>query len=275
MGTSKTTMTIDARLTPAKGGAPLLFQVAGNRTNLSEIVNLLAGKISELLKAGQTVKEWNAADEAARFFDEAEWALRWGAWSEAQMASDSAWVLGKQDLDCAALRMKSYLPEVTSGLYNFETGSFLVNEGLNAAEVMRAAENDMRRNQAGVVVNVNGGTLNYSILEKTPRPEAVDRAVKVMTLYEDLSHVLAERVQMTNDIATPVGGAWFKLGIADLTAAAKYFSNSSLSPVPSNRLRKSLLSCAPGHERLIAGFPTSPLPENITMWETNSPMIFP
>ena len=36
-GYSKETITVNARLTPSKGGGPLLFEVSGNRTNLSEV----------------------------------------------------------------------------------------------------------------------------------------------------------------------------------------------------------------------------------------------
>ena len=108
-GYSPDTITINARLTPPKGGAVLPIEVSGSRTNLSEVVNRLAAKVAELLKVNSTVKEWNAADEAAQYFDEAKWALKWGVYSEAEAGADSAWALGKQDLDCALVRVKSYL----------------------------------------------------------------------------------------------------------------------------------------------------------------------
>src|ERR1017187_9712453 len=92
-GYSKDSITINARLTPPKGGAPLLFEVSGSRTNYSEVINRLAAKVVELMGVSSAVKEWSAADEAAQFFDEAKWALRWGVFSEAQAAADSAWAL--------------------------------------------------------------------------------------------------------------------------------------------------------------------------------------
>ena len=94
-GYSKETITINARLTPPKGGVPMEFEVSGTRTNLAEVINQLAVKVSESLKVNSTIPAWNAADEAAQYFDEAKWALRWGIFSEAQAAADSAWALGK------------------------------------------------------------------------------------------------------------------------------------------------------------------------------------
>ena len=114
-GYSKDVITINARLTPPKGGAPLLIEGSGSRTNLSEVINRLAAKVTELLKVNSTVKEWNAADESAQFFDEARWALRWGIYSEAQAAAESAWALGKSDADCAALRVRAYMVSPDAG----------------------------------------------------------------------------------------------------------------------------------------------------------------
>ena len=111
-GYSKDVMTINARLTPPKGGAPLLFEVSGSRANYSEVINRLAAKVIELLKINSTVKEWNAADESAQFLEEAKWALRWGVYVEAQAAAESAWALGKRDLDCALMRVNSYVSEI-------------------------------------------------------------------------------------------------------------------------------------------------------------------
>lgn len=101
-GYAKDTLTLNARLTPAKGGAPLLLEVSGSRTNYAEVISRLAAKITELLRVNSTLREWNPADEAQQYFEEAKWALKWGVLAEAQSAADSAWALGKRDVDCAA-----------------------------------------------------------------------------------------------------------------------------------------------------------------------------
>lgn len=108
-GYSKAVVTVNVRLTPSKGGVSLLFQVSGSRTNLTDVANSLAGKIAELLKVHSSVMEWNAADEAEQYFDEAKWAARWGLNHAAQEASEAAWGLGKRTQEVATLRLKSYL----------------------------------------------------------------------------------------------------------------------------------------------------------------------
>ncbi len=114
-GYSKDVMTINARLTPPKGGEPLAFEVSGSRTNLAETVNRLAVKLAEVLNVNVTVKEWNAAEEAAQYLSEAKWALRWGVMPEAQAAVEASWALGNKDLECGRMRVLVYqdtLPEV-------------------------------------------------------------------------------------------------------------------------------------------------------------------
>src|SRR5581483_10330262 len=107
-GYDEKVVTIDGRLTPAKGGAALAFRVSGDRSNAVEVINALVMKVAELLKVSPTVGEWNAADEAEQYYKEAQWALRWNLYREAQEASESAWALGKQDLECELVRIKSY-----------------------------------------------------------------------------------------------------------------------------------------------------------------------
>jgi len=113
-GYSVETMTLNARLTPQKGGPPLEFEVSDSRTNLAEVVNQLAAKVNEALKVNSTVKEWDAADEASQYFDEAKWAYRWGLLPQAQAASESAWTLGKRTKEVAALRVRAYGENVLS-----------------------------------------------------------------------------------------------------------------------------------------------------------------
>ncbi|MGA2870489.1 MAG: calcium-binding protein, partial [Verrucomicrobiota bacterium] len=108
-GYSPDTVTINARLTPPRNSVPILMEASGSRTNLTEVINQLAAKINKALKINSTVPAWAAADEAARYLKEAKWALRWRAIAEAQAAADSAWALGKQDLDCALVRVKAYV----------------------------------------------------------------------------------------------------------------------------------------------------------------------
>jgi len=114
-GISRETITINARLTPPKGGVPVQFEISGSRTNFTVVINQLAAKVNEALKVSSTVPAWNAADEAARYFDEAQWALKWGVYSEAQAASESAWALGKRDMETATVRVRAYMAAIDTG----------------------------------------------------------------------------------------------------------------------------------------------------------------
>ncbi|HEX5397779.1 MAG TPA: hypothetical protein VFY06_01880 [Verrucomicrobiae bacterium] len=107
-GYSAATVTINGRLTPPKGGAPIQFEVSGIRTNLAEVVNQLAAKVDEALKVNSSVTVWNAADEAEQYFKEAQWAMKWGLYSEAQAAAESAWALGRRNSETATLRIRAY-----------------------------------------------------------------------------------------------------------------------------------------------------------------------
>ncbi|HXF09752.1 MAG TPA: hypothetical protein VN625_03130, partial [Desulfuromonadaceae bacterium] len=108
-GYARDTVTIDCRLTPSKGRAPISFQVSGDRANPAEVINRLAGKVMALLKVTSTAPEWDAKNEAEQYFQEAQWALRWGVYPEAEMAADSAWALGERSSDCAYVRIKAYV----------------------------------------------------------------------------------------------------------------------------------------------------------------------
>ena len=114
-GYSPDKVTIDARLTPPKGGVPILMETSGSRTNLTEVINQLAAHITDALKIKSGVKPWNASDEAEQFYNEARWALGWGAYPEAQAAAESAWALGKHDVSCATLRIRAYMVSPDNG----------------------------------------------------------------------------------------------------------------------------------------------------------------
>ena len=77
-GYSKEIITVNATLSPPKGGKPLLIKASGSRTNFAQVINELALRITDVLQVKSATKEWKADDEAAQYFDEAQWALKWG-----------------------------------------------------------------------------------------------------------------------------------------------------------------------------------------------------
>jgi hypothetical protein len=118
-GYSKDTVTINARLTPPKGGAPVSIDIKGSRTNLASVVNDLANKVAQALKLTPG-PAWKPADEADQYYDEARWALKWGLPKEAQDAAEACWALGKRTRETADVRVKTYnaqLPGSLAGEY--------------------------------------------------------------------------------------------------------------------------------------------------------------
>jgi len=198
-GYSKETITLNARLSPPKGGSPIQFEIRSSRTNLPELVHQLAVKVEETLKIQSKVSEWNAADEAQQYFVEAKWAWRWGLISEAHMAADSAWALGKHDLDCALVRVRSCLSEVpvVIGIYDGLDGI-----PLNSTDIDRSAR-ALEEYQ----------DFSGSLLQNEPKP-------------------LSPGTRTNN----PANAEWYKLGMDDLVAASKilqafYFHPESQLPV--------------------------------------------
>jgi curli biogenesis system outer membrane secretion channel CsgG len=104
-GYSPDTITLNALLTPPKGGAPVSIEIKGSRTNLAGLVNQLADRVSHELKLGPGVA-WNPADEAEQYFEEAGWAYKWHMIEEARAACESSWSLGKRTKEVAELRIR-------------------------------------------------------------------------------------------------------------------------------------------------------------------------
>ena len=241
-GYSPNTITINARLTPPKGGGMILMEASGSRTNLAEVINQLAAKITDALKINSQVKPWNASDEAAQFFEEAKWALRWGTLSEAQAAADSAWALGKQDVDCATVRVKSYVLETAANVGKWQTGqSDFSSLGYNSAgeplgptpadSVAQAAVKDLlKEHPFGMLYQVTkqpgSQEIDYVFDDKLPELQDIDRARHALELYYAFSLSGAAAQSKALDRLSP----WYDLGVEDLTGAAHVLQNFYFVP---------------------------------------------
>ncbi len=237
-GYSKETITINARLTPPKGGTPLEFEVRGSRTNLAEVVNQLASKVNEALKVNSAIKGWNASDEAAQYFDEAQWALRWGVYSEAQAAADSAWALGKQDMDCANVRIKAYMSEVQADAGGFQTGEATYGQGFNEAYVLSDMREMSAQHTYGLIYKIQHvgdvKVVNYVFASGSPDPKNIDRALHALDLYYEFSRTppdgepkVLSRGKGWNDRHD---SDWYQLGIDDLVAASQVLQDFNFIP---------------------------------------------
>ena len=107
-GYSKDALVVSARLTPARGGLPLrVIKLTSSRTNLSAIVTDLAAKVNEALRIEPHVSGPIPMDEAATYFEEAQWAFKWHLFREARAACESSWALGQQTRQVAELRIRA------------------------------------------------------------------------------------------------------------------------------------------------------------------------
>jgi curli biogenesis system outer membrane secretion channel CsgG len=165
-GYSPGKVTISARLVPPRGGAPVAIEVSGSRTNFPQVINQLAEKIRESLRLSGTAAPWNPADEAQKYYEEAQWALKWGLYEQAQSASDSAWALGKQDMDCALARLTAYIRPIPAIDPQWET-SHIVNLAHPLPAIMET---------------------------NRPDPLEIDQVLHVLQLYEQFGRTLS-----TND----------------------------------------------------------------------------
>jgi Ca2+-binding EF-hand superfamily protein len=253
-GYSKDTITVNARLTPPRGGTPLQFEVSGSRTNLSEVINHLGVKITELLKINTSVPEWNAADEASQYYAEAQWALRWGANSEAQAAADSAWALGKQDLGCAVVRVKSYMQDVLANVGALETmeetygaeGGYDVNgkpvgNSPSEARIRSDVQKMLIEHPHGVAYketqdefqkSQEAKSVKYFYSSEPPDPRNIDRALHALELYYQFSRNSpdgAPKIIWRGAGWTDWHNSdWYQLGIDDLVAASTVLQNFNL-----------------------------------------------
>ncbi len=197
-GFSTEKISINARLTPPNGGAPVLLEISGSRTNLPDVVDQLVLKVREALKINTKVKEWNAAEEAKEYFNEAEWAMRWGVSAEARAAADSAWALGKKDQECVQVRIRAYLSEIPTVV--------APNVSLGA---MYSGSPDV----------------NYVHITDPPDPKYCDVALDALNFYHNFMLHAPDggpsmRRNVPNDPDQWYNSDWYQLGLDDLTAAS-------------------------------------------------------
>jgi len=258
-GFSKDTITLSARLTPSKGGAPVLLEAAGGRTNFAEVINVLATKVVTALKVTPTVKEWNAGDEAVKYFAEAQWALRWGAFKEAQAAADSAWALGKKDLECALVRGRAYLMELQSESVRFQNGESTLSAGYNAdgkplgptpsdqsvqAEIRRlASEYPLMIGFSTTEAN-HAKSIQYAFADKWPTRESISHALHILELYQAFNRESADGIPKVlwrgPGWSDWHNSDWYQLGLDDLAAASGVLQAFCLVPDSQNNLTDDL-----------------------------------
>jgi curli biogenesis system outer membrane secretion channel CsgG len=107
LGYSADSVSLEARIVPPNGGATNIVSLKGERANLPKLIDQLASDLMRLARKAPA-KGWDPSAEAARYFEEATWALQWNLLAEAQAAADAAWALGKKDEATAITRVQAY-----------------------------------------------------------------------------------------------------------------------------------------------------------------------
>jgi hypothetical protein len=124
-GYQPATVTISGRLVPPDKQAATAIEISGPRTNLPIVVSELVNRILATLKKPALAAEWKSEAEAAQYEAEAQWAMKWGLWREAQSASEASWALGRQTKEVAELRVRAWRATGTSlatCIFERETG---------------------------------------------------------------------------------------------------------------------------------------------------------
>jgi len=210
-GYSKEMTTIDARLVPPGNAAPIKLRVSGPRTNLIVLADTLSREIMDKLRRRPGGSEWNPKQEAERYVEEATWAIKWKMFMEAQAAADAAWALGKRDLDCALVRVKSYagvVPPITGG---YQVGSF---ESQDFGSALEFIERLLERYPGRVGYLRRGSKVDYASVGKLPDPASIDRANVALMLYGDFAETLSAN-------EPKMDSPWYLLGLETLEAASQ------------------------------------------------------
>jgi hypothetical protein len=105
-GYSRETLTVSLHLV-APDKSSTIIDVAGPRRDLPGIAESLVRQVLAKFKTA-TAPSWDPQAEAASYLEEARWTMRWKLYEQAQWAADSAWALGRHDLETARLRVTSY-----------------------------------------------------------------------------------------------------------------------------------------------------------------------
>ncbi|EEF57910.1 CsgG/HfaB family protein [Pedosphaera parvula] len=214
-GYSKEEATISARLVPPGGETPVEIEIFGKRNQPEQMIEQLARRIMASLKKKSSAPEWKPAAEAMQYYEEAKWALKWNVNQEAQAAAESAWALGKRDMDCALVRINSYLAEIVPDPgYQRGTLSGFKDEQRIIWTLEQIKTND---NAAGLFWEHpvdNGDIIRYLTIANSPQEGQLDASIHILSLYYEFA-------QTTSPQEPRMDSAWYRLGVNSLIRASQ------------------------------------------------------
>jgi hypothetical protein len=224
-GYSPGQVTVDATLRPRGGGQPLTVRSLGSRTNLVEVVNRLAETVNAALKLRTASRPWGAADEAERFFQEAQWALKWNAARQAEAGAEAAWALGKRDQDCALARVRAQLQALKPAAeYIHGEATFRVQTPERPGELLEGWEwTNIVQVASYTYYGKTSRVSRYELVNQPLNFDALDRAVRMLSLYADFSQTLG-------DAEPKLGSPWYELGLQALSEASRVLRDFHFVP---------------------------------------------
>lgn len=241
-GLSPDRVTIAARLQLA-GGEVDTVEIAGVRSDLPGLIDrLVAGLLAKLKLSARGI--WEPEIEAAHYLDEAQWALRWKMYDEAQSAADSAWALGLRSPESAAARTLAYArPATLDGFWSYAytegrpdiTAKQTVPPRPAQAEPLRVAlavaefvlanhrewlANDQWRAAVGETLKLSGELQAAYLWAPQSRPPA-----PLLAETRELSAIVANRA-MENPVARDM--MWFGTNLPPLPKLKAFFAETNV-----------------------------------------------
>lgn len=221
-GSSADTLRLDLRLTGPGGSPTSDISLQGPRDQLPALMDRLAARVLEVLLRPAEPVVWKPDAEATRFLDEARWAFKWSLWPEARAASDTAWALGRHDLDTALVRVRALLPEL------IQNRTMYAEESVSAE--LRDSDAALRRVFAldpgalpRVLTNDRQLRIEYWPLTPPPTPIQIQQATRALGLYNEFSATLpGSEPKPASD--------WTLAGIESLSAAGPILQGALLNP---------------------------------------------
>jgi hypothetical protein len=111
--TGPSNVLIDVQLNqPGASKPPLIIQESDSRIEVA--IEKVVRKIEDAM-GKETIVGWSTSKEGKIFYEEAEWAYRWGSWDRCVSASENAWLLGFRSERAAMLHFNSYLQRGANG----------------------------------------------------------------------------------------------------------------------------------------------------------------
>lgn len=188
-GSSADTLRLDLRLTGPGGSPTSDISLQGPRDQLPALMDRLAARVLEVLLRPAEPVVWKPDAEATRFLDEARWAFKWSLWPEARAASDTAWALGRHDLDTALVRVRALLPELAQNRTLYAERS-INGEASDSSAALRSVFALDPGALPRVLTNDRQLRIEYWPLTPPPTPIQIQQATRALGLYNDFSATL-------------------------------------------------------------------------------------